>query len=225
MKQKINLILGTILFICITQVQLQAQGGDKTEVAIAFVINDLNNEPLTGMLTASIEITRSGDFVQMDNLFLGAGSVRATETLDMHVGDSGTIMITYNPAEEPRNVHLNTAIVDSIEFISKTIHFTLPENKELLFKISFASKELEVISSTKTGASKAVTNSTEVSSSMKAYAELEASAWIVTAKAGLETEDVESETNAITDTEMKEDEKAIRYSVKVATGALIIEQK
>ena len=60
---------------------------------------------------------------------------------------------------------------------------------------------------------------------MKAYAELEASAWIVTAKAGLETEDVGSETNAITDTEMKENEKAIRYSVKVATGALIIEQK
>ena len=31
--------------------------------------------------------------------------------------------------------------------------------------------------------------------------------------------------NTITDTEMKEDEKAIRYTVKVATGALIIEQK
>tara|TARA_R110002096_G_C14359371_1_gene703833 strand:- start:124 stop:795 length:672 start_codon:yes stop_codon:yes gene_type:complete len=223
MKQRITLIIGTILLICVSQ--LQAQENEKSEVAFAFTINDLNDKPLTGMLTASIEVNRSGDTSYMSNLFLGSGSVRGTELLDMQAGDSGTIMITYNPAEEPRNIYANTPIVDDIQFVSNNIHFTLPENKELLFKISFASKELEVISSTKTGASKAVTNSKEVSSSMKAYGELEASAWIVTAKAGIESEDAESETNAITDTEMKEDEKAIRYSVKVATGALIIEQK
>ena len=157
MKQKINLIFGIILMI--STAQLHAQKNEKNEVAFAFTINDLNNKPLTGMITASIEVTRSGDFVQMSNLFLGAGSVRATEILDMQVGDSGTIMITYNPAEEPRSIDTNTPIIDSIQFVSNNIHFTLPENKELLFKISFESKEVEVISSTKTGASKAVTNS------------------------------------------------------------------
>lgn len=222
MKQKATLIFGILLLVCISQ--LRAQEKEKTEVAIAFSINDIKQRPLTGLITASIEITRSGDFVEMSNLFLGKGSVRVTKDLDIEVGDSGTIVVTYYPAEEPRNFYASTPIVDSIEFVSKNIHFTLPENKELIFDVYFESKSIVVISSTKTGASRAATNSKEVSSSMKAYAELEASAWIVTAKAGMETEDVESETNAITDTEMREDEKAISYKVNVATGALIIEQ-
>ncbi|WP_179009069.1 hypothetical protein [Winogradskyella forsetii] len=223
MKQKIMLIFGTILFMYASQ--LNAQENQHNEVAFAFTINDLNDKPLTGEISVSIEVTRSGDFTYMSNLFLGAGNVRTTEILNMQPGESGTIMITYNPAEEPRNIYTNTSIVDSIQFVSNTIHFKLPENKELLFNISFASKEFEVISSTKTGASKAVTNSKELSSSVKAYGELEASAWIVTAKAGYENEDIESKTNAIMDTEMNENEKAVRYSVKAATGALIIEQK
>lgn len=216
-------IIGVILLFSASQ--LQAQENENNEIAFSFTINDLNDKPLTGMITASIEVARSGESLQLHNLFLGAGSVRATETLDIQPGNSGTIMITYHPAEEPRNIYANTPIVDSIEFVSNTVNFTLPDNKELLFNISFASKEIEVISATKTGASKTINNSNEVTSSVKAYGELEASAWIVTAKAGFEKENIETEVNTIIDTEMREDDKRIKYVVKVATGGLIIEQQ
>jgi hypothetical protein len=223
MKQKITLILGTILFLSITQIQAQET------ITLDFTLNDHNGESLTGLLKVKIDVVGDGkDWEDLENIYIYHGSYDQSIDLDIEEGGIAKIMVTYYPNEDPTDEmksRTSTPINEDskFSFSSRMVRVKLPDTKLLSFDLSLGYEVQEIISSTKAGAEREASKSTELSETAKIYAEAGLSAWIFTAKAGGESEESESETNSTVDREMTENEESKRYQVRIPTGGLKIE--
>jgi len=221
MKRKITLILGAILLMSTAQIQAQET------ITLDFTLNDHNEKSLTGLLKVKIDVVGDDkDWLDLENIYIYHGTVDQSVDLDIEEGGLAKIMVTYYPNEDPTDEmesRTSTLINEDSEYAFKTsmVRIKLPETKILSFDLSLAYKVKEIISSTKAGAEREASKSKELSETAKLYAEVGGS-WFITAKAGGESEESESETNTTVDREMTEEEEVQKFQVKIPTGGLKI---
>lgn len=227
MKRKINLILGLILLVCITQVQAQEA------IPVQFRLTDHNDDALTGMLRVRIMLFGDQIFRDPQDVYIYGGACNLPIDMNLKEGDRGTIKVTYIPSEIPlgknpdgEEMAMSTPLVNEkgIGLDSPPEEFILPAKMELSFDITFAFDDVEVISKNKTGAEREAAKSSEWSKNTKLELEVGMELGFFSASESLEIENGESESKTLIDREMSETEEGKRWTAKIPTGKLTIKQ-
>tara|TARA_R110002073_G_C9396067_1_gene574194 strand:+ start:262 stop:927 length:666 start_codon:yes stop_codon:yes gene_type:complete len=221
MKQRIKLIIGIILLICVSQLQAQET------INFKLLINDHNDKPLTGMFRIETSVEVDGyDVKNYKDILVFNGAAFFPMELEIQEGETGNILVGFYPAEDPYNREMSTPILDDELFrLEGSLDFVLGDNNELIFKIFFDYYPQEVISTNKLGAEREAARSSEWYKNIKKGLEVGVDIPFFNASGSLEADEGKSGTETLVDREMSENVLGKRWTVNIPNGGLKIVQK